>query len=44
MAVGFIVLPNIAALLILNKKFTQLWKDYGNKLDKESSENNLDNT
>jgi AGCS family alanine or glycine:cation symporter len=31
MAVGFIILPNIMALLCLNKQFTQLWKDYSAK-------------
>ena len=28
MAVGFIILPNIVALIFLNKEFTRLWKNY----------------
>lgn len=28
LAVGFIILPNMLALIFLNKEFVQLWKDY----------------
>lgn len=30
MAVGFIILPNLVALIFLNKEFSQLWKNYVN--------------
>lgn len=32
MAVGFIILPNIVALIFLNKEFTRLWKSYGSNI------------
>jgi AGCS family alanine or glycine:cation symporter len=28
MAVGFIILPNMVALILLNKEFSRLWKSY----------------
>ena len=35
MAVGFIILPNMIALLILSPKFVKLFRAYRNRIDKE---------
>ena len=39
MAVGFIVIPNMIAILLLSKKFFGLFREYTGRLDKEKAKN-----
>lgn len=39
MAVGFIVIPNMIAILLLSKKFFGLFREYTGRMDKEKAKN-----